>query len=247
MTFVGGRCPPTCRFREGAPVWLIVLPPSRPVGGAVLVEEEEEEEKEEELSSVGPVGGALLALFPEPAGLVGGAEPAEEEVLLPSVGPVGGALLAIFPEPAGPVGGAEPAEEEVLPPGPVVGALLALFPGPARLMGGAVLASGYGRGGMGVAVSLVKDGYRLLAVPLKSPTPQNSSRSACEAAPCCCALDGAALALSFAFKKNLLGRKKAAESPSPRGRMEAAPGGAAALTREPAPTQPQGLGCRFGS
>ena len=117
---------------------------------------------------------------------------------------------------------------------------MALFPGPARLMGGAVLASGYGRGGMGVAVSLVKDGYRLLAVPLKSPTPQNSSRSACEAAPCCCALDGAALALSFAFKKNLLGRKQAAESPSPRGRMEAAPGGAA-------PTQPQGLGCRFGS
>ena len=173
MTFAGGRCPPDCRSWEGVQEWLVVLPPSRPVGGAVLVEGEE----------------------------------AEEEEVLPS-GPVGGALLALFPEPARLMDGAEPAEGEVLPPGPVGGALLALFPEPARLRGGAVLASGCGRGGMGVAVSLVNDGHRLLAVPLRSPTPQNSSRSACEAAPCCCALDRAALALSFAFTKNL-----AAESP----------------------------------
>ena len=173
LTFAGGRCPPDCRSWEGVQEWLVVLPPSRPVGGAVLVEGEE----------------------------------AEEEEVLPS-GPVGGALLALFPEPARLMDGAEPAEGEVLPPGPVGGALLALFPEPARLVGGAVLASGCGRGGMGVAVPLVKDGYRLVAVPLKSPTPQSSSRSACEAAPCCCALDRAALALSFAFTKNL-----AAESP----------------------------------
>jgi hypothetical protein len=60
----------------------------------------------------------------------------------------------------------EEEEEEVLPSGPVGGALLALFPEPVRLMGGAVLASGCGRGGMGVAGSLVKDGYRFLSVPL---------------------------------------------------------------------------------
>jgi hypothetical protein len=88
------------------------------------------------------------------------------------------------------------AEGGSLPAGPMEGAVLAKRGKlPVGLMEEAYLAWFLGevwRGGMGVAVPVEKDVGRLLLVPLVSPTPQSSARSACEAAADCCALAEAA-------------------------------------------------------
>ena len=174
--------------------WAVV----RPMGEAVSAKGE--------VVPPGPME-ELLAGFPVTAvRLMGEAVPAG--VMPP--GPMGGALLAEFPVPlVRLMGGAVSARGEVVPPGPTE-ELLAGFPVTAvRLMGEAVpagvmppgpMGGALGRrGGMGMAVPLVKKGSRLPSVPLTFPTPQNSRCSAFEAAPCCCALDKAACALSFAF------------------------------------------------
>ena len=51
---------------------------------------------------------------------------------------------------------------------------------------------GWRGGGMGVAAPEEKDDVVNFLASLASPTPRNSSRSACEAAGGCCALDWAA-------------------------------------------------------
>ena len=67
---------------------------------------------------------------------------------------------------------------------------------PACSLGGAVLTlfleEGWRGGRMGVAAPEENDDIVDFLVPLTSPTPRNSSRSACEAAVGCCALDWAA-------------------------------------------------------
>ena len=115
-------------------------------------------------------------------------------------GPVVGAEWAWAPVPFRLMGGAASAAGVGKLTGPVVGAEWARSPEPFRLMKGAALARGFWRGWMGEAVPTEK---RKLLVPLISPTPQVSSRSACKAAPGCCALDGAACAPSFAFTRFL--------------------------------------------
>ena len=119
--------------------------------------------------------------------------------------------MACFEVPSRLMEGAVVAEGGSLPAGPMEGAVLACFLMPFRLMEEAMLARGgklpvglmegaylawflevVWRGRMGVAVPVEKDVGRLLLVPRVSPTPQNSTRSACEAAAGCCALAGAA-------------------------------------------------------